>query len=249
MPKQNGFTLIELLVVVAIIALLVGILVPSLNKAREAAIEVKCSAQLHQLSMAIYIYADDYHQRLFWRLPNNKAHGMEWYSWVGRETGNPLIQAYTDIFNTTIPRPLNAYVNDTIEIARDPGDTYPVNLQEAGINLASGESWFDMVGNSYAFNAVGHPLHYLNHPDASAQDPLPGGLRGYSLSRIRHQTQTVLILDSGLIYPPAEKRNWHRDAMANMAFCDGHVVPTILPTQNPYAGGDNQGIYWDAKNY
>lgn len=244
MRRQNGFTLIELLVVVSIIALLTAILAPALYRARQAAVNVRCIAQLHQLTIAIHMYATDNYQKLFWRLPNPNANGMEWYSWVGRETGNPHIQASTDIFNTTIPRPLNTYIQNTIEIARDPGDTYQIK----GAAYTT-QSWFDAVGSSYAFNAVGHPLYYMNHPYASVSDNWPGGLRGRRLTRIHHQSSAVLFLDSGLIYSPDEKRNWHLDGMANMAFCDGHVVSTTLPTENPYYGGDNEGIYWDAKDF
>lgn len=53
----NGFTLIELLVVVAIIALLIAILLPSLTKAREQSKRAACMSNLHQIAAAIHIYA------------------------------------------------------------------------------------------------------------------------------------------------------------------------------------------------
>ncbi len=56
MKKQNGFTLIELLVVVAIIALLVAILLPSLNKAREIAEQAVCGSNTHQWALAFVLY-------------------------------------------------------------------------------------------------------------------------------------------------------------------------------------------------
>jgi prepilin-type N-terminal cleavage/methylation domain-containing protein len=52
MRKVSGFTLVELLVVVAIIALLLAILIPSLNKAKKEAIRIKCLSQFHTLGFA-----------------------------------------------------------------------------------------------------------------------------------------------------------------------------------------------------
>lgn len=56
-PK--GFTLIELLVVIAIIAVLAGMLLPSLGRAREKARSLQCLNQLHQLGLSTRLYVDD----------------------------------------------------------------------------------------------------------------------------------------------------------------------------------------------
>ena len=56
---RRAFTLVELLVVVAIIALLLAILLPSLGGAREQARASTCQANLHQLGLSISMYADE----------------------------------------------------------------------------------------------------------------------------------------------------------------------------------------------
>lgn len=57
--KANAFTLVELLVVVAIIALLLGILMPALNKAKLLAANTVCLSHLHQLGYAFITYGAD----------------------------------------------------------------------------------------------------------------------------------------------------------------------------------------------
>ncbi|MBN1345144.1 MAG: prepilin-type N-terminal cleavage/methylation domain-containing protein [Phycisphaerae bacterium] len=59
---RSAFTLIELLVVVAIIALLISILLPSLSKAREQARSTLCASRLSQLTKGLMIYSDDYNE-------------------------------------------------------------------------------------------------------------------------------------------------------------------------------------------
>ena len=64
MYKSRGFTLIELLVVIAIIAVLMAILMPALNRAREQGKRAACLGNLRQLSIAWITYADDNDDKL-----------------------------------------------------------------------------------------------------------------------------------------------------------------------------------------
>ena len=78
---QTGMTLVELLVVIAIIGMLMGILLPAVNAAREAGRRVTCQNHLRQQGIAIRSYAQQFSESLppIWRTDN--AHPWENFSW------------------------------------------------------------------------------------------------------------------------------------------------------------------------
>lgn len=63
--RRKGFTLIEILIVIAIIAILVGILLPALGNARKVAQKTKCMSNMRQITMASIVYAQNYKDQIW----------------------------------------------------------------------------------------------------------------------------------------------------------------------------------------
>jgi prepilin-type N-terminal cleavage/methylation domain-containing protein len=126
--KEKAFTLIELLVVIAIIAILLAILIPSLGKAKELAMQIPCMANMRTISQAFYMYQGSNDGYVSgggaWFRPEDFA-GREAWDWVScplDDNGNP---------------------------ARWPGDNPTVEFEKNGIK--AGVLW-DYVENFKAYH-------------------------------------------------------------------------------------------------
>ena len=75
--KQHAFTLIELLVVISVISLLLAIMLPCLHSAREQGRRVKCMANLHDIGHRIYLYSQDFDDKL---IPGDWV--ISWHVWA-----------------------------------------------------------------------------------------------------------------------------------------------------------------------
>lgn len=81
--RASGFTLIELLVVMAVVALLAGLLLPSLARARGASATARCTSNLRQLGLAAQMYWDDHGGRAFSeRTVRTNGGWRYWFGWL-----------------------------------------------------------------------------------------------------------------------------------------------------------------------
>ncbi len=179
---QRGFTLIELLVVVAIIALLISILLPSLAKAREQAKKVKCMSNLKQVGTAMLQYFTDNgewfpfekracpHPNVPW------MHGFYYGGHPGRHVAQPgdptYWWGYTDTFYRDTPRgrafnrymyvdlpdydvPPSSPLYDGVRnlpLFRCPSDTGGFWNNETDLSHSNGRELYYEVGSSYDLN-------------------------------------------------------------------------------------------------
>jgi type II secretory pathway pseudopilin PulG len=161
--RKSAFTLVELLVVTGIIALLIGLLIPILSKARRQADRVQCLSNLRQLAVAYQLYLHDNNQRVMRVNPIPTAPNLVPYTAPSIvEVLNPFLSSSpTRLTPTGVPMGNEVFHCSLDHITTKDSAPSALSLPP---NVAV-TTYFDAEGSSYEYN------FYFN---ASSVDPISG---------------------------------------------------------------------------
>jgi prepilin-type N-terminal cleavage/methylation domain-containing protein/prepilin-type processing-associated H-X9-DG protein len=254
--NPSGFTLVELLVVIGIIALLISMLLPALNRARESAKTVQCASNLRQMGLCIQMYTQDQKGRY---LP-------AYFTAVLTDQFAPLNLAQYPIYFQYLP---GMYLKENPGVMICPSDNFTNNVNPV-LQRGPFPRYFSGIRDvrySYFFNDV--------LPRGRKPVYLPGELVGYppgsegiivarynprNFRGLRDPSQTIYLgetASASLLSPPVvDQRNFRfdhgrRDRM-NILFCDGHVhslmhkemLPQKVPVSDQSGWPETLRQYW-----